>query len=142
NESVNGQGLGAGNAPSGTNGSNYSSGHNSHAPTPNHEPHATAAAFDRSPRRVYDVRPRTPIWGWAVVSYIWTKSIAAGGFLAAVAARFALGPENSTSLQIVLGTVAIFFLVVTGVLLVVDLKQPKRFLYVLLRPQWQSWLVR
>jgi formate-dependent nitrite reductase membrane component NrfD len=28
------------------------------------------------------------------------------------------------------------------VLLVVDLKQPKRFLYVLLRPQWQSWLVR
>ena len=35
-----------------------------------------------------------------------------------------------------------FFLVVTGVLLVVDLKQPKRFLYVLLRPQWQSWLVR
>ena len=35
-----------------------------------------------------------------------------------------------------------FFLIVTGVLLVVDLKQPKRFLYVLLRPQWQSWLVR
>ena len=37
---------------------------------------------------------------------------------------------------------AMFFLVVTGILLVVDLKQPKRFLYVLLRPQWQSWLVR
>src|SRR4051794_10997877 len=34
-------------------------------------------------RRVYDVRPRKPIWGWAVVGYIWTKSIAAGGFLAA-----------------------------------------------------------
>ena len=103
---------------------------------------SAAAKFDPSPRRVYDVRPRKPIWGWAVVSYIWTKSIAAGGFLAAAAARFALGPENSTSLQIVLGAVAMFFLVVTGVLLVVDLKQPKRFLYVLLRPQWQSWLVR
>jgi formate-dependent nitrite reductase membrane component NrfD len=93
-------------------------------------------------RRVYDVRPRKPIWGWAVVSYIWTKSIAAGGFLAAAAARFALGPENSAGLQIVLGLVALLFLVVTGILLVVDLKQPKRFLYVLLRPQWQSWLVR
>jgi Fe-S-cluster-containing dehydrogenase component/formate-dependent nitrite reductase membrane component NrfD len=95
-----------------------------------------------SPRRVYDVRPRKPIWGWAVVSYIWTKSIAAGGLLAAAAARYILGPENSTSLQITLGLIAMFFLVLTGILLVVDLKQPKRFLYVLLRPQWQSWLVR
>jgi formate-dependent nitrite reductase membrane component NrfD len=30
----------------------------------------------------------------------------------------------------------------TGVLLVLDLDQPKRFLYVLLRPHWASWLVR
>ncbi|HWB53339.1 MAG TPA: NrfD/PsrC family molybdoenzyme membrane anchor subunit, partial [Tepidisphaeraceae bacterium] len=30
----------------------------------------------------------------------------------------------------------------TGALLVADLKQPKRFLYVLMRPQWKSWLVR
>src|SRR3954452_168581 len=109
----------------------------------------TAAKFDPSPRRVYDVRPRAPIWGWAVVAYIWTKSIAAGGFLAAAAASFMVrgssGPAqtaNSTNLQIVLGIVAMFFLIVTGVLLVVDLKQPKRFLYVLLRPQWKSWLVR
>jgi formate-dependent nitrite reductase membrane component NrfD/ferredoxin len=93
-------------------------------------------------RRVYDVRPRTPAWGWAVVSYIWTKSIATGGFLAAAAARFAFGPEVPAALQIVLGSVAMLFLIVTGVLLVIDLKQPKRFLYVLLRPQWQSWLVR
>jgi formate-dependent nitrite reductase membrane component NrfD len=109
----------------------------------------TASKFDPSPRRVYDVRPRPPIWGWAVVGYIWTKSIAAGGFLAAAAAHFVKrGTPNSaqsanpTSLEILLGLVAMFFLIITGVLLVVDLKQPKRFLYVLLRPQWQSWLVR
>jgi formate-dependent nitrite reductase membrane component NrfD len=30
----------------------------------------------------------------------------------------------------------------TGVFLVKDLDQPKRFAYVLLRPQWGSWLVR
>ena len=70
---------------------------------PHSPPNPAAAKFDPSPRRVYDVRPRQPIWGWAVVGYIWTKSIAAGGFLAAAAARFALGPENSTGLQIVLG---------------------------------------
>jgi Fe-S-cluster-containing dehydrogenase component/formate-dependent nitrite reductase membrane component NrfD len=100
-------------------------------------------------RRVYDVRPRKPIWGWAVVGYIWTKSIAAGGFLAAAAAHFVVrgSPDpaqvaSSTTLQLALGFVAMFFLIITGVLLVVDLKQPKRFLYVLLRPQWQSWLVR
>jgi formate-dependent nitrite reductase membrane component NrfD len=120
------------------------------SPAPPHPPGpATLAKFDPSPRRVYDVRPRKPIWGWAVVSYIWTKSIAAGGFLAAAAAHFigrgSADPAqstNTTSLEIVLGLVAMFFLAVTGVLLVVDLKQPKRFLYVILRPQWQSWLVR
>jgi formate-dependent nitrite reductase membrane component NrfD len=36
----------------------------------------------------------------------------------------------------------LLFLIVTLVLLVADLKKPSRFLYVLLRPQWQSWLVR
>src|SRR4051794_39060012 len=28
------------------------------------------------PRRAYDVRPRTPAWGWEVVAYTWTKSVA------------------------------------------------------------------
>jgi Fe-S-cluster-containing dehydrogenase component/formate-dependent nitrite reductase membrane component NrfD len=93
-------------------------------------------------RRVYDVRPRKPIWSWAVVGYIWTKSIAAGAFLAAAAARLEYHSEYSIHVQLVLSFVAMLFLVVTGILLVVDLKQPKRFLYVLLRPQWQSWLVR
>jgi formate-dependent nitrite reductase membrane component NrfD len=34
------------------------------------------------------------------------------------------------------------FLLLTGLLLVADLDQPRRFLYVLFRPQWKSWLVR
>jgi Fe-S-cluster-containing dehydrogenase component/formate-dependent nitrite reductase membrane component NrfD len=131
-EAANGQGLGAGN-------SGLGDGNGNQSPIPS--PQSLATRFD-SPRRVYDVRPRKQIWGWPVVAYIWTKSIAAGGFLAAATARYTLGAENSAGLQLVLGLVAMFFLVVTGVLLVVDLKQPKRFLYVLLRPQWQSWLVR
>jgi formate-dependent nitrite reductase membrane component NrfD len=36
----------------------------------------------------------------------------------------------------------IVFLSLTGALLVKDLDQPARFVYVILRPQWNSWLVK
>jgi len=36
----------------------------------------------------------------------------------------------------------LLFLGLTGALLVKDLDKPARFAYVLLRPQWKSWLVR
>src|SRR5690606_7002944 len=38
--------------------------------------------------------------------------------------------------------IALAFLIATTVLLVMDLDQPNRFLYVIMRPQWKSWLVR
>lgn len=38
--------------------------------------------------------------------------------------------------------ISLVFLLLTTALLVKDLDQPKRFLYVILRPQWRSWLVR
>jgi Fe-S-cluster-containing dehydrogenase component/formate-dependent nitrite reductase membrane component NrfD len=139
---LDGKGLGTGDWGLGSSSSNQSQASGPQLPKQPPAPSPQPPVGDSSPRRVYDVRPRAPIWGWAVVGYIWTKSIAAGGFLAAAAARFALGPENSTVLQVALGVLAMLFLVLTGILLVVDLKQPKRFLYVLLRPQWQSWLVR
>src|SRR2546425_189530 len=41
-----------------------------------------------------------------------------------------------------MGIIALLFLLITTGLLIVYLKQPRRFLYVLLRPQWKSWLVR
>jgi formate-dependent nitrite reductase membrane component NrfD len=42
-----------------------------------------------------------------------------------------------------LGAITSFvFLALTGVLLIMDLGRPDRFLYVLLRPQWRSWLTR
>ena len=31
---------------------------------------------------------------------------------------------------------------ITGVLLVIDLDRPERFLYVMIRPNWDSWLVK
>jgi Fe-S-cluster-containing dehydrogenase component/formate-dependent nitrite reductase membrane component NrfD len=97
---------------------------------------------DPSPRRVYDVRPRPPAWGWQVVAYTWTKSIAAGSFFAILAARLIAGPAGIGPIGIVMAVVSLLFLSATAGLLVADLKQPRRFLYVLLRPQWRSWLVR
>jgi Fe-S-cluster-containing dehydrogenase component/formate-dependent nitrite reductase membrane component NrfD len=103
---------------------------------------APSLPVDSAPRRVYDVRPRAPVWGWEVAGYTWTKSIGTGAFLAVVAARLLAGPEAAARIAVTAGIVALVFLTLTAGLLVADLKQPKRFLYVLLRPQWRSWLVR
>jgi Fe-S-cluster-containing dehydrogenase component/formate-dependent nitrite reductase membrane component NrfD len=100
------------------------------------------AAPPPSPRRVYDVRPRAPAWGWEVAAYTWTKSIATGAFLAVAVAPLLMGAPLGTGLALALGLVALVFLGLTAGLLVADLKQPRRFLSVLLRPQWRSWLVR
>ncbi len=92
-------------------------------------------------KRVYDSPNKGVLWGWEVSAYIWTKAIAAGAFLLPFIALF-LGAfaEVTESIQMISLGAAMLFLVITGILLVVDLDQPKRFLYVLFRPQWKSWL--
>ena len=95
-----------------------------------------------TPRRVYDVRPRRPAWGWPVVAYTWTKSIASGTVLSVAAARLWGGSEQAAAIAPAMALIALLFLVITIGLLIADLKRPERFLYVLLRPQWNSWLVR
>ena len=91
-------------------------------------------------RRVYDVNPKGTPWGMMVSAYITTKAISVGvvvvGFLSA-----ALSVDQPV-LSGRSAFLSLSFLAITGALLVADLKQPKRFLYVLLRPQFKSWLVR
>jgi Fe-S-cluster-containing dehydrogenase component/formate-dependent nitrite reductase membrane component NrfD len=85
-------------------------------------------------RPVYDV-PRAPRpWGWKVSAYLWTKAIAAGAPLVGLAAGGALGLRVAPLL-------ALLFLALTTALLVLDLKRPERFLYILLKPNRRSWLV-
>jgi len=38
--------------------------------------------------------------------------------------------------------VGLVFMAITGLLLIKDLDRPERFLYVMLRPNWNSWLVK
>jgi formate-dependent nitrite reductase membrane component NrfD len=104
-----------------------------------------AAVQERGPggdgalsRPVYDAPHAVRPWGWRVSAYLWTKSIAAGALLVA-------GLAGSTWWGALALTVApaisLFFLMLTLVLLVVDLKRPDRFAYILLKPNWRSWLV-
>lgn len=96
----------------------------------------------KSARRVYDAPSKGVMWGWEVSAYIWTKAIAAGAFLViflALASGLAVVPESVQWLGL---TLALLFLTLTGGLLIKDLDQPARFAYVLLRPQFRSWLVR
>jgi formate-dependent nitrite reductase membrane component NrfD len=102
---------------------------------------AEAGESATGPRRTYGVKEQhRNSWGWKVSAYLWTKSIAAGAFL--VPAVLAMldpwhGPTPVAALAL-----AVIALAVTGGLLVWDLRQPRRFLWTLTRPQWRSWLTR
>ncbi|HTF55780.1 MAG TPA: 4Fe-4S dicluster domain-containing protein [Planctomycetota bacterium] len=93
-------------------------------------------------REIYDV-PHPAPWGWKVWSYLWTKSIAAGALLAAallglVRPQFADHPLVAS----VAPAVALVFIAITALLLIFDLRRPERFWYMMIRPNWNSWLVR
>jgi Fe-S-cluster-containing dehydrogenase component len=93
-----------------------------------------------APRRTYGTREQhRNSWGLKVSVYLWTKSLAAGAFLVPAIASF-MDPLQAVRPGHAL--IAAVFLAITGVLLVWDLRQPRRFLWTLTRPQWRSWLVR
>ena len=81
-------------------------------------------------------------WHWELPSYLVTKSIAGGMFmllsLGAGLGMFAF--DLFTFLAA--GFTAMVFMLITTILLIKDLSQPKRFLNILLRPQWKSWVAR
>ncbi len=95
-----------------------------------------------TPKRAYDAPQKGVLWGWQVSGYLWTKSIAAGVIVAVMLAQLISANFVTQGLELFSSVVALLFLGITGALLVWDLDQPARFLYVLLRPQWRSWLVR
>ncbi len=91
-------------------------------------------------RIVYDVAHPRP-WGRMIASYLWTKSIAAGVLLVA-ASLSGSGLEGKAQLRnLVSPLLALIFLSITVLLLIFDLKRPERFLYLLTKPNFKSWLV-
>ena len=102
-----------------------------------------AKLADTSPeaKRAYDAPSKGVLWGWEVSAYIWTKGIAAGTYMVAMMLWLS-GSLDMTELWLPVTGVGLGFLAITGVLLIMDLDRPERFLYVMLRPNWNSWLVK
>src|SRR6266851_4723743 len=123
----------------------YAFAENSRIPTPG-RPNVVGAAPSgdqgvdllRMARTVYDIAHAERPWGWKVSTYLWTKSIASGALL--VAALFGWSGWGDLR-TVVAPAISLVFLAVTTALLVLDLKRPERFLYILFKPNWRSWLV-
>jgi formate-dependent nitrite reductase membrane component NrfD/ferredoxin len=89
----------------------------------------------------YNAQHKVP-WHWPVPAYLVTKGMASGLFvLLAVAWLGGLLPSQG-ALPVLAATVVNAMLLATTALLVYDLDKPTRFLTILLRPQWRSWLTR
>jgi ferredoxin len=90
----------------------------------------------------YDIGHHSP-WGWRVSLYTWTKGVAAGALLVPLILILAgrLSWEDSLA-RWAAPAVALAFLGLTGILLIWDLRHPRRFYLIFTRPHWRSWLVR
>jgi Fe-S-cluster-containing dehydrogenase component/formate-dependent nitrite reductase membrane component NrfD len=109
---------------------------------------ARAAAPTRTDRRTfrgaaqvdYDI-PKARPWGAMVSAYLATKSVAGGVFLLTLLAiGLGLAPDRPL-FGLAAPILGIVFLGATLALLVLDLKRPERFWYLLAKPNWTSWLV-
>jgi formate-dependent nitrite reductase membrane component NrfD len=75
-----------------------------------------------------------------VATYLWTKGVAAGALLvAAISVLLGQGLDGPLAWA---PTAAVIGTVMTGGLLVWDLRRPERFLLLLTRPNTTSWLVK
>ena len=105
------------------------------------KPKTVEVLIDKT-RQVYNTPDKGILWGWEVSAYVWTKAISAGIFLLCFLGWVTgLIDIDSNMIWWAIG-IGLIFLALTGILLVKDLDRPDRFLYVLLRPHWNSWLVR
>jgi Fe-S-cluster-containing dehydrogenase component/formate-dependent nitrite reductase membrane component NrfD len=81
-------------------------------------------------------------WHWELPAYLVTKNIAGGLFmLLSLGSMFNRFTFDSLTF-LAAGFTAMVFMLLTVILLIKDLSQPKRFLNILLRPQWKSWVAR
>ncbi len=81
-------------------------------------------------------------WHWELASYIITKNIA-GGLFMLLGLNALFNPSSFSPVSfLAAGFTAMVFMLLTVLLLIKDLAQPTRFFYILLRPQWKSWLTR
>jgi len=91
------------------------------------------------PRVDYDT-PHARPWGADMAIYLLTKGIATGTMLVSLLLPLIAGGP-STLTTIVGPAISFASLAITAIVLVVDLERPERFYYILVRPNWRSWMV-
>jgi Fe-S-cluster-containing dehydrogenase component/formate-dependent nitrite reductase membrane component NrfD len=79
-------------------------------------------------------------WHWQIPAYLVTKGAAGGA--AIFLALAALATSGPSTLFAVGGFLSVVLMLVTTALLLIDLDRPERFLFLLIRPQWRSWIAR
>lgn len=104
-------------------------------------PHAAGSMAEHMVQVGYNVHHHVP-WHWPVAAYLVTKGIAAGAVgLLAIGLLGGFLIEDAWTATAVSGIALLMTAITTG-LLVYDLERPERFLRIILRPQWGSWLVK
>ncbi len=89
----------------------------------------------------YNAQHKIP-WHWPVPAYLVTKGIGSGIFML-LSLGLGLGLFAFDPLTFVAGGfLSLLFIAITTGLLVFDLERPERFLSIVFRPQWKSWLAR
>jgi Fe-S-cluster-containing dehydrogenase component/formate-dependent nitrite reductase membrane component NrfD len=83
-----------------------------------------------------------PPWKAKVAAYLATKAVSAGALLVGALLVVTGHADERGLVGIAAPVVALVLAAATGALLVADLRQPRRFHLIFLRPQWRSWLVR
>ncbi|MEK6222017.1 MAG: polysulfide reductase NrfD [Chloroflexota bacterium] len=89
----------------------------------------------------YNAQHKIP-WHWPVPAYLVTKGIGTGLFM-----FFGLGVALNLFTYdaanfLLFGFLSLLFIGITTALLVLDLDKPAKFLSIVFRPQWKSWLAR
>ena len=97
------------------------------------------------PQRPGDARvdydtPHIKPWGLDMAIYLLTKGIATGTMLLSALLVF-FYDDHSPLTTFVGPAISLVFLMITTILLVADLERPERFYYILVRPNWRSWMV-
>lgn len=90
----------------------------------------------------YNAQHKIP-WHWQVPAYLTTKGVGSGVFmLLGLALGLGMLPADNVMISLVGGFLSLLFTGLTTAFLVADLDRPERFLSIVFRPQWKSWLAR
>lgn len=105
------------------------------------EPLMYVGSGEHMVQTTFNAQHKVP-WHWQVPAYLVTKGIASGVFMLMAAALIYSWIPMDPGTLVAGGLISVIFTLLTTVFLIWDLDRPERFLRIIFRPQFKSWLVR